>query len=233
MAKEAKRPERLAGERAQKLAAQYAEDKESTEEQHGVDAGPALMRPVHVLQIQPEREFVQRQGCAYAVQQRHHSFRQAGLGMQVGAKLEQPTIAHDQQEHDTQNQVMNVATAYFDVVKRADPGSNGVRKQSHDRERDIERHGSEEPALAVSSGKVVAVEGEDPVPVVYGGGQGEHYQHSYQEDSEGDTCGMQSEMAHGDSRIARRERRWELDAGCRGIFWPGPRQRGEPRNRDC
>ena len=46
--------------------------------------------------------------------------------MHVRAKLEQPAITHHKQDQDAQNQVMNVPAAYFDVVKRADSGPNGV-----------------------------------------------------------------------------------------------------------
>ena len=40
-------------------------------------------------------------------------------------------------------------------------------------------------------------------------GKGQHYQRRYRENRESETCGMQSDMGHRDSRIAGRERRWK------------------------
>lgn len=235
-AQKAKRSERLAGKRTQELAAQQAKDEQRAEEQHRVDAGPPFLRPVHVLQIQPKREFVQCQRSSDTVQQSHRSLRQARLGVHVGAELEQPTVAHNQQERDAQDQVVDMPASDFDVVEWADPGPNRVSKHPHGRERKVERHRGEEAALPVGSRKILAVKRKDPVSVPDGGSKGEHDERRHHEKREGKTAGMQYERDHRVSRIARRQRRWNpMRARCgfgRGLGCGfGSNRRNEPTQK--
>src|ERR1019366_8489377 len=109
-----------------------------------VDALPALLGPVVVFEIEPQRELVEREGRAAAVGDRGDP---RGLALLVRADLQQPQVADGQQTRDAEGQVVNVAAAGGDVPKRSAVGPDRVRDGAHRREGDEEGPGGEQLAL--------------------------------------------------------------------------------------
>ena len=70
--------------------AENAEDEQGSEQHHGVDALPALLVPVVVFEVEPQRELVQGQRGAAPVHGRGH---QRCPALFVRSDLEQPQIA--------------------------------------------------------------------------------------------------------------------------------------------
>src|SRR6266849_5983371 len=95
-----------------------ADREQAGEYEHDVNAHAALPIPVDVLQVQPERELVERQRGA-----------------------------DDDQYRDAPDQVMDVGSAGADVVERADAGADRDRDRAHDPERQKKRQRSEEKPL--------------------------------------------------------------------------------------
>src|SRR5712691_6488262 len=120
-----------------------ADREQAAEDEHDVDAHTALALPVNVLQVQPERELVERQRGADAEEDRG----EAGDPARPDAHLEQPHVADDDQYRDAPHQVMDVGSARADVVERADAGADRDRDRAHDPERQKKRQRSEEKPL--------------------------------------------------------------------------------------
>src|SRR5437867_2917330 len=59
---------RVAGHGTEERAAPQPGRHQRTEERHRVDAGAALALPIDVLQVEPQRELVQREGGSHAVE---------------------------------------------------------------------------------------------------------------------------------------------------------------------
>src|SRR5438128_9217270 len=100
------RPSRLADERVEEPPTPSPHPEERPEENHGVDALPPLSLPIHVLQPEPERELVQRQRRADAVEQRREPRRPVQRPADPGADLREPEIADTEQEEDAQHDVV-------------------------------------------------------------------------------------------------------------------------------
>lgn len=63
------RAQRFACHRRQKPPARQSDGQQSPKQQNRVDTGPALALPIYVFKIEPEREFIQGQSGADAVQE--------------------------------------------------------------------------------------------------------------------------------------------------------------------
>ena len=111
-----------------------ADRQRGDEDHHGVDALPAGVRPVDVLQVEPQRELVQRQRGAGPVGDR----AQAGDPVRAGADLEQPYVANQQQKQDAPDQVMDVKPARGDVVNGSNARPDEVGDGAYDPKSDQE-----------------------------------------------------------------------------------------------
>ena len=97
-------------------------DAEQRPEEHdGIDALPPLSRPIHVLQSEPQREPVQRQRRADAVEQGCQARRPVEGATDPGADLGEPEIADAEEEENAPHQVMEVGAPDDDIVERALP----------------------------------------------------------------------------------------------------------------
>jgi hypothetical protein len=134
----AERPKRFTREGPQKSSAQQSNHQQSAEKKHCIDAGPPLALPVHILKIQPEGEFIQCQGGADSVEERHGAPRPSRQAADICANLEQPAISYDQQQQDAPDEVVNMPPSKFDVVERTSACPNAVCEQPHDRESEEE-----------------------------------------------------------------------------------------------
>src|SRR5450759_3000342 len=97
------------------------------EDHHGVDALPAGSCPVHVLEVEPQRELVEGQRGTNAICDRGHARQK----VRAGALFDQPDVADDQDQKDAPHQVMNVKPAARYVVERADTCPNEVGDPAH------------------------------------------------------------------------------------------------------
>src|SRR5258705_3089317 len=92
-----------------------ADREQAGEYEQDVHAHAALALPVDVLQVQPERELVERERGADAKQDRG----EAGDPARTDAHLEQPHVADDDQNRDAPHQVMELPSARADSVERS------------------------------------------------------------------------------------------------------------------
>ncbi len=92
-----------------------AQGQQRAEQDDGVDALAALLGPVVVLEVQPQRELVERERRA-APERAAVTLTSAFL---VDADLEQPQVPDDQQADDPERHVVDVPAARGDVPERA------------------------------------------------------------------------------------------------------------------
>ena len=108
------------GQGVEESASIKSNDQEGSEQNDGVQAGAALARPVNIFKIQPQRELVEGQGCAGAVEKGQQAARYERGFFSTYANILQPCKTDDQQNQNSPNQVMNVAATDVDIVKGAD-----------------------------------------------------------------------------------------------------------------
>src|SRR5229473_1630417 len=82
-------PEEVQRQLAEERAAPDAHRQQAHEDHNRVDALPARTCPVHVLEVEPEGEFVEREGSPDAVSDRRDAGEKAGRG----AGFDQPDVA--------------------------------------------------------------------------------------------------------------------------------------------
>jgi len=119
--------EKLAAEGLEEGASPDADYEGSAEKEHGVQAGAAFASPIHIfVEIQPERELVQRQGGADTIEQGHQTAGQERRRRGSRAHLDQPSKSHGKQKENPPDQVMDMRPANVNVVKRAEVAGSGV-----------------------------------------------------------------------------------------------------------
>ena len=90
-----------------------AHRQQSAEEDDGIDVETPSARPVRIrLQVQPERELVQRERRAHPEADRHQPAEEDGKRCVEAPQVQQPAIAHQQQNQNSPDQVMNVVAMH-------------------------------------------------------------------------------------------------------------------------
>jgi len=136
-------PEELERELAKERAAPDSDRQQACEDHDRVDARPARTCPVHILEIERERELVEGQRSRDAVCDGGDAREKAG----GDPGFDQPDVPDDQEQEDAPHQVVDVKAAARDVVKRADPGSDQVGDSTHDRKGEQKSKRGQEQAL--------------------------------------------------------------------------------------
>ncbi len=145
--------DRDAAELDPEAGAQHAQRQDGGGDDDGVDALPPLLRPVDILEVQPERELVERQRGADPEQDR------VRLAVVVRRQAD-AEVAADEQQQDARHEVVQVgAAAGGDVAEdpRVAAGANRVRDEPDRPERDQEREQHEDLGLLLGIHDVVAV----------------------------------------------------------------------------
>ena len=155
-------PERLSRQRAEEFRPCYPDRQQRSEQQYDVDRYAPFALPIDIAQVQPQREFVERQRRARAVQKRHEPAGPARPCTHVRADLQQPSISDDEQQQDSPDEVVNVPSADGEIVERAAAGADGMRQNPDDCKRQVERDGGYELAFAMGMRKVLAIDVADP-----------------------------------------------------------------------
>src|SRR4029077_11801768 len=103
----------LAEEPPKERTAPDTDREQATEQNHSVDTRASLPGPVHVLEVEPECEFVERERGGPAVQHRRE-FRQCVVGTRCrpGVDLDEPEIARAEETGDAEDEVMEVPAAH-------------------------------------------------------------------------------------------------------------------------
>src|ERR1039458_7812447 len=114
-------PAGLPEEGAEEGAAPQAHGEDGAKEDHGIDALAPLPGPVHVLEIDPESEFVEGYGGCRPI---GHGGELGGgalrTGSVAGADLDQPEVTGAPKAGDPEDQVMEVPAPDAEVVEGAD-----------------------------------------------------------------------------------------------------------------
>src|SRR5580692_6880511 len=127
-----------------------SDGKQPTEQHHGIDARTTLLRPVHVLEVEPQRKLVEGERRRTAVENRRE-FRERvvgavlllrsllvrAVGLRIGVlrceeplrrvDLEKPQVARAKESRDSDDEMMEMAPANAEVVKGSDAILDGMR----------------------------------------------------------------------------------------------------------
>src|SRR5579864_7523783 len=79
-----------------------SDGEQRSEQEDGINAGAALFRPVDILQIQPEGEFIERKSRSHSVQNRHQPARKNRRLAHAGSEVAQPTVSHGEQNKNAE-----------------------------------------------------------------------------------------------------------------------------------
>src|ERR1700722_3860793 len=143
----------LLAARPKQRSAPRAHREQCPEQNNGVDAGASFAQPVYVAQIQPEREFVERERSACSIENRHQPADKDRRVIRARADFGQPAVADQKQNHDADHQMMNVASAHLDEVKRRNLVLDAVDHAAHsgEREKKTQRRHEQPPPRAVGN----------------------------------------------------------------------------------
>src|ERR1700693_4886532 len=96
-------------ELSEERTAPEPDGQQTAEEQHGVDTLAPLFRPVHILEIEPERELIEGERGGASVEHRVE-LRESIIGV-AGRVLamDHPQVAASQQARDPEHEVMEMA----------------------------------------------------------------------------------------------------------------------------
>jgi len=98
---------------AEERGAHAANKQHRAEKNHGINAQTALAIPVSVrVKVQPKRKLIQRKRRAHAVAHRHHPAHEDRYGRVRAAQVEQPAVAHQQQDENAPHEMVNVMPAH-------------------------------------------------------------------------------------------------------------------------
>jgi len=126
-----------------------AHGEDSSKQNDRVDVQTAGAGPVGVgFQIEPQGEFVQGEGSADAVTDRHQATEKNGHGRVGSTEIEQPSIAHQEQDEYAPDEVVNVAAAHHDPFKGAVLVNDQADQKPHPDERNQERDRCDKHAAA-------------------------------------------------------------------------------------
>src|SRR5919108_184404 len=120
-----------------------------------IDASPAFALPIHIGEVEPERELIKGQGGADAEEHRDQEPQP-----RQRAGLEQSEITSEQQQQDPPDEVVNVGAARKrDVLERPHTGPYQVSDRAHDSESDEEGERAQKQPLATEvPGEVMPVD---------------------------------------------------------------------------
>src|SRR6266545_6566471 len=144
----------LAGNRNEELAAPEAERQRRKEQNHGVNAFPSGARPINIGQIEPQREFIQRQRRADAIKYRCQPRPAAGCSFDARADLNEPEPADEQQDQNSEHQMMNMRFADKNATKPDGLTVYGVSDRARSRESDEETDCRKKQSLAARIGEM-------------------------------------------------------------------------------
>src|ERR1700688_4169931 len=113
-----------------------AHREQCSEQNDGVNASAAFARPVYVAQVQPQCEFIERKRRACTVQNRHHPAEKDRRVISARAHFGEPAIADRKQNHNADNQMINMTSANLDKVKGRNLMLNAIDHAAHSGERE-------------------------------------------------------------------------------------------------
>jgi len=128
---------------------------QSAEEDDGIDVETPSARPVRIrLQVQPDRELVQRERRSHPEADRHQPAEEDGKRRVGAPQVEQPAIAHQQQNQDPPDEVMNVVAMHHHPLEASlmmdDPVDENANSGEGEQEGD--RGDEHAPPRAVGDG---------------------------------------------------------------------------------
>ncbi len=135
---------------------------ERSEEDDGVDTRASLGGPIHVAEIQPESKFVEGEGCAHAVEDGHEAAEKDGRIFLAGADVGEPTVANEEENDNSENQMVNMAATWLDdEMERRDVMKDGVDDGANTREGEEETDRGDEQATARPVGDAFVEDGAE------------------------------------------------------------------------
>src|SRR5690242_3551760 len=127
-------PEEFPGKRLQEVFPPNPYEQRRAEEQYRFKAGAPLPRPIDLLlQVKPERKFIQRKSRPDTIKQRHQSAREQRGPLRACAYFYQPAKANHEQKQYPPDEVMNMRAADINVMKRTNIVPGGISGPSRQR----------------------------------------------------------------------------------------------------
>jgi hypothetical protein len=112
---------------------------------YGVEAGEVAASPIDtLLDVQPERGFIQSKSRANTVEQGHQATDQKRRRLGSLTHFDQPAKSHCQQKYDAPDEVVDMRAANVSVMKRGDVAVSAVSHGARHRKRDEKSDGREE-----------------------------------------------------------------------------------------
>jgi len=142
-------------ETTKEVRAPRAGSKQAAKQDDCVDADAALARPVGLrVEVEPKRKLVKGEGSADTVADGHQAAEKDGEWRVLAAQVKQPSIADDEEDEDSPDKMMDVASANHDPVEWADVVGDEADEDSHAKKSDQkgERRDEKTPARAVRDG---------------------------------------------------------------------------------
>ena len=151
------RADKVASKRFEESASPDRDEQCDAKEQHCVEADAAPASPVRtVFKVEPERELIERERCADAIEQRHQPTRKERRRFRPRAYFDQETKSDNQEDENSPHQVMDMRAADVNVVKWTEVARGGVSHQARQRKGKKESHrGEEQPALGAMTNMLV------------------------------------------------------------------------------
>jgi len=111
----------------QEVTAPSAKQQSGSEEDYGVKASEVAAGPIDaLLDVQPEREFVQSKSGANTVEEGHQATDQKRPRLGSLAHFDQPAKSHCQQKNNAPDEVVDMRTANVNVMKAGDVAVSAV-----------------------------------------------------------------------------------------------------------
>src|ERR1035437_845301 len=151
----------LVDQPSDQVPAKNANHEDAAEDEDGVDADAALLLPVDVLEVEPERELVQRQRRPDAKSKCPQARDQVG-DRAPSSELDQGHVADHQQRSDAPDQVVDMGPADGHVVERPDVVADRVDQRPDQAESEQERQRRQEESLpARGAGQPVLIDADE------------------------------------------------------------------------
>jgi hypothetical protein len=132
----------------QQRRAPCAGGEQGSEEDDGVDAGSSLGRPVDVLKVEPESEFVEGEGGSDSVEDRHNAAEENRRIVAAGSDFGEPGITDEKKNDDAEDEVVDVASTMHDEMKGRNVVEDGIDDGAHSGEGKEEADRSAEQTFA-------------------------------------------------------------------------------------
>jgi len=122
---------------------------QATKQDDSIDTDTALARPVGLrVEVEPESELVEGEGCADTIADAHQAAEEDGNRGVLAAKIEKPSVADEEQDQDSPDEVVDVTAADHDPMKGADVSGDEADEYSHAEKGDQESEGGDKKAAA-------------------------------------------------------------------------------------